>query len=218
MNTCVVIDNPRSWFVPFGRKLVEFFSTLGPSALLESAGDIPTGNEIAFLLSCEKKIPAALLARSRHNIVVHASDLPRGKGMSPLTWQILEGKNVIPISLFEAVEAIDAGPIYLKDSVCFSGTELLGEMQAALGAKILDMCQRFVREYPAIINRAQPQTGVETRYRRRTPEDSRLDPTKSIAEQFDLLRVVDNERYPAFFEWRGRRFLLKIYPAPDTRQ
>jgi methionyl-tRNA formyltransferase len=215
MNTCVVIDSPRSWFMPFAHQLVKFLEGFGSAKLLCAADEIPDGNEIAFILSYEKKVTAPQLALSRHNIVVHASDLPQGKGMSPLTWQILEGKNVIPICLFEAVEAIDAGQIYCKDSVQFVGNELLGELQAVLGAKIIEMCQRFVHAYPAIIQSGQLQTGPESRYRRRNPKDSRLDPAKTIAEQFNLLRVVDNERYPAFFEWQGRRFILKISPAND---
>jgi sialic acid synthase SpsE len=35
------------------------------------------------------------------------------------------------------------------------------------------------------------------------------DPSKTIAEQSDLLRVVDNERYPAFFDMRGKRYVLR---------
>ena len=36
---------------------------------------------------------------------------------------------------------------------------------------------------------------------------------KTIKEQFNLLRVVDNEKYPAFFDYSGTRYLLKIYKA-----
>lgn len=215
MNTCVVVDNPRSWFVPFAQHLVEQLGVFGNANLLRASAEIPAGNEVAFVLSCDKKVPSAILSRSRHNIVVHASDLPHGKGMSPLTWQILEGKDAIPISLFEAVEAFDAGTIYIKDYVRFQGNELLDEMQALLGTKIVEMCDRFMREYPDIVERGRTQSGPESFYRRRTPEDSRLDPNKTIAEQFNLLRVVDNERYPAFFEWKGRKFMLKISPAED---
>jgi len=135
--------------------------------------------------------------------------------MSPLTWQILEGKNEVPISLFEAVEEFDAGQIYLKDSIRFEGNELLDEIRNALGNKIVEMCERFVREYPAIIAQARPQSGPESFYRRRKPEDSRLDPNKTIAEQFNLLRVVDNERYPAFFELKGRKFVIKVHSGSD---
>ena len=49
-----------------------------------------------------------------------------------------------------------------------------------------------------------------TYYRKRKPEDSRLDPTLPLAEQFDLLRVCDPERYPAFFEFRDCEYEIKI--------
>lgn len=199
--------------MPFAIKLVETLRSAWQVHQVVSAEDIPVGNEIAFLLSCERKVPKSVLERSRHNIVVHASDLPEGKGMSPLSWQILEGKNLIPLTLFEAIEAIDAGPFYLKENVSFSGNELLDEMRLALGNKIVEMCTRFVREYPQIIGKAQPQIGPETFYPRRRQEDSRLDAEKTIAAQFNLLRIADNERYPAFFEWKGRVYLLKITAA-----
>jgi methionyl-tRNA formyltransferase len=49
-----------------------------------------------------------------------------------------------------------------------------------------------------------------TFYRKRTPNDSKIDPQKSISSQFDLLRVSDPERYPAFFEHRGHRYKISI--------
>jgi methionyl-tRNA formyltransferase len=51
----------------------------------------------------------------------------------------------------------------------------------------------------------QPPGGGE-RHRLRTPEDSRLDPNRSIADQFNLLRVADPDRYPAFFDLAGCRY------------
>ena len=214
MKFAIVVDNPKSWFVPFALQLGCHLREFGEVAMLPSAGEIQAGNGIAFLLSCESLVPTAVLARSRHNIVVHASELPKGKGMSPLTWQILDGRNVIPLSLFEAEEAMDSGPVYLKESITLQGNELLFEIQPLLGKKIIEMCVKFVECYPAIVSAGVPQVGTPTFYRRRTPKDSRLDPERTLAEQFNLLRVVDNEQYPAFFEWHGRRFTIKIEVAP----
>ena len=163
-----------------------------------------------FCSVVKKKVIPEILRRSRSNIVVHASELPKGKGMSPLTWQILEGKNRIPLTLFEAVEAIDAGPVYLRAYLDFQGNEILHEMQNSLGVKIMEMCETFLNDWPQILSKGIAQTGEPSFYKKRTAEDSRLDPQKSLAEQFNLLRVVDNERYPAFFEWNGRRYNLKI--------
>jgi methionyl-tRNA formyltransferase len=60
------------------------------------------------------------------------------------------------------------------------------------------------------MDQAREQSGDESFYRRRKPEGSRMDPNRTLAEQFELLRVVDNERYPAFFEWRGSMYDLRI--------
>jgi len=210
MKICIVVDNPLSWFVPFAEKLKKNLGQFGTVDLLSDSKDIPHANDVAFLLSCEKKVTSEILHRSRSNIVVHASDLPKGKGMSPLTWQILEGRNRIPITLFEAVEAIDAGPIYLKGYIDFLGNELLHEMQNSVGVKIMEICETFLNDWPQILSKGIAQTGEPSFYKKRTAEDSRLDPQKSLAEQFNLLRVADNERYPAFFDWNGRRYNLKI--------
>lgn len=210
MKISIVVDNTNSWFVHFAERLRDQIQGFGAVSLLQVAGDIPQASDISFLLSCENKVSAAILRRSRCNIVVHASELPRGKGMSPLTWQVLEGRDLIPLTLFEAVPEIDAGPVYLRDAVQLDGTELIGEMRDLIGAKIVKMCAAFVAQWPAILAKAEPQTGQFTFYRRRVSEDCRLDPHKTIAEQFNLLRVSDNERYPAFVEWRGRRYNIKI--------
>lgn len=210
----IVVDNSQSWFVPFAEVLKESLQKHGNVELKESADCIPLENDIAFLLSCERKVPLDILARSRTNIVVHASELPKGKGMSPLTWQILEGKNRIPVTLFEAVEAIDAGKIYLRDHIDLMGSELLPEIHRILGHKIIEMCVGFAASWPANLASGIPQSGEATYYKKRSASDSRLDPSKSIADQFNLLRVVDNEKYPAYFELFGKRYILKIETAP----
>ena len=46
---------------------------------------------------------------------------------------------------------------------------------------------------------------------RRSKKDSELNPKKSILENFNLLRVCDNENYPAFFKYKNEIFYLKIF-------
>lgn len=166
--------------------------------------------EVVFFLGCGQIVPSDILEKNKHNLVVHESDLPWGKGWSPLTWQILEGKNDIPIVLFEAAEKVDSGVIYLKETMHFTGTELVEELRATQADTTFKLCLEFIDNYPDIIDKAVSQEGESSYYRRRTPEDSRLDPDKTIREQFDLLRVVDNKRYPAFFELNGEQYLLKV--------
>ncbi len=65
-----------------------------------------------------------------------------------------------------------------------------------------------------MLEQARPQLGQASHYRRRRPADSELDPQRSLAEQLNVLRVVDNQRYPVFVELQGRRYELLIQAAP----
>jgi hypothetical protein len=86
-------------------------------------------------------------------------------------------------------------------------------MQNVLGDMIIEMCEEFLSKWPAIVSQGCPQAGASSFYRRRISADSEINPKKSISEQFNILRIVDNDKYPAHFEWRGRRYNLKIEPA-----
>ena len=205
----ILVDNPKSWFVLKVKQLQDKIAALGyESTFVERHEDVKPG-DILFLLSCESKYTRLNL--NRHNLVVHASDLPKGKGWSPLTWQVLEGKNVIPVTLFEAAEKIDSGVIYLQDNLQLSGTELIDELRVKLYESIEKLVLRFVAMYPNCVGR--DQMGEESIYKRRRAQDSELDVNKSLAEQFNLLRIVDNDKYPAFFYYKDKKFLLKIIEA-----
>lgn len=180
------------------------------TAMAASLYDQDSDADFCFCLSLGQIVPADFRARFRHTLVVHASDLPKGRGWSPLTWQIIEGQNRIPVTLFEAAERVDSGAIYAQRWIEYQGHELIDELRAALAVATLDLCRWFVDSYPVSAEQARPQQGEESFYPRRRPGDSQLDATKPLAEQFDLLRVVDNQRYPAFFECRGHRYRLSI--------
>lgn len=203
----VVIDNP-SWVLPWCKDLVEQLCASGDTAaLVTRQEEVPEG-AVAFFLGCLRITPPEVLARNRRNLVVHASDLPRGRGFSPLTYQIMEGLNRIPVCLLDAVEAVDSGPVVYREWIDYEGHELVGELRQKLGAMTVELCRRFVEE-PAPPS-GVPQQGEPSIYPRRRPADSALDPEQTIAAQFDLLRTVDNDNYPAYFDLRGHRYVIRI--------
>ena len=172
------------------------------------------GGDLLFLVSCSQIIRDRERALYAATLVVHASDLPRGRGWSPHVWQIIEGASRITVALIEARDPVDTGDVWLKTTFELQGTELLPEINERLFVAEFDLMDRAVREWGSLV--PQPQVGDPGAYRsRRTPEHSRLDPSRTIAEQFDQLRVVDNERYPAFFDHRGARYVLKIERATE---
>ncbi len=211
----IVVDTP-GWFDPFAERLARALNADGDMArCLRDASQIAQC-DVVFYLSCLKLTPPETLARSRRNIVVHASSLPKGRGFSPMPWQILEGAQTVPLTVIEAGEGADEGPVLLRDEITFEGWELHDELRHALGCKVVDMCLAFMRAPEPIEGEAQ--SGETSWYPRRRPADSRLDPYKTIVEQFNLLRICDNERYPAFFELRGHRYALKIEHVGAARE
>ena len=167
------------------------------------------GGDILFLVSCHEIIGAETRDRYRSSLVIHASDLPKGRGWSPHVWQILEGKNAITVTLLEAEDKIDSGSIWATKKLTLEGHELYDEINQALFDTEIELMDYALTNVYDVRPRSQANKGA-TYFPRRTPDDSRLDPFRTLAEQFDLLRVCDATRYPAFFELRGHRYIIRL--------
>lgn len=204
----ILVDN-ESWILPYAKKLETELELMGIDAkLVRCAQEIRDG-WVCFFLGCVRLVKDEYLRRNKHNLVVHESDLPKGRGFAPMTWQILEGKNSIPICLLEAsVGEPDAGDIWLRDVIELNGSELLPVWRNMQGEKTLELCVRFIEKYDSL--KPVKQVGEATYYARRRPCDSEIDINKPLADQLNHLRVVDNERYPAFVNFKGAVYILKI--------
>jgi methionyl-tRNA formyltransferase len=205
-----ILTDKSSWMTKYSMALTETLKSFGHHVTFINSKNELSKGDVAFFLSCFEIIPQKYLSMNKNNIVVHESNLPQGKGWSPMTWQILEGKNDIPVTLFEANKDIDAGDIYMQDVIRLYGNELVEDWREKLGRKTCEMCIQFINNYFSVPH-SQKQYGNSSFYQKRMPKDSELDPNKSIMEQFNLLRVVDNEKYPAFFILKNRKYILKIY-------
>lgn len=209
MDVTILVDDEKSWFIPYARELRKRLEAQGLTAELIHDKNAANGGKISFILSCTRIVGKDFLCKYEHNIVVHASDLPSGKGFAPLKWQILEGKEEIVLTMFEAVEAVDAGPYYLKEKLHFCGTELLDELQAMMAEKIIVMCAAYAAAPDSF--QAIEQSGKESFYAKPTRENDRLDIDKTIRQQFNHLRIADNENFPLWFSYCGQKYYIKIY-------
>lgn len=206
MKVQILVDNKNSWYVPFALSLKEKLKDIVDSvSVIFQHSEVEQG-DVLCLVGCEKIFNKLELNSS--NIVVHESWLPKGKGFSPLSWQILEGKDEIPITLFEAQKEVDAGVIYFQECIKLSGNELNDELKHKQGILTNTLIEKYILSYPNI--KGKEQQGESTFYKRRTPKDSELNINKSIDEQFNLLRIVDNQNYPAYFIKNNVKYILKI--------
>jgi len=209
-----ILTSKNQWFVPYAKELQQ---KLPMAKLYFHHEDIEESFDILFILSYHHIIPKTYLKKNKHNIVIHASALPQGKGWAPMFWQVLEGKNEIPFTMFEAGEGVDDGAIYMQKVLLLNGYELNQELRQKQANFIIEMCLEFVKHYDKY-KVPVPQQGEESFYPKRTAKDSELDISKTVAEQFNLLRIVDNNEYPAFFYKDGRKYILHIEEERDENR
>ena len=210
-----LLSDPGTWLNRYLPELIDALWQRGHAVRwIHHPAQLVAG-DVCFMLSCGRLISPEQLALHRHNLVVHASDLPKGQGWSPMTWQILEGASRIPITLFEAIAELDSGPIYLQQQLHLQGHELVNEWRSLLAQATKELCLEWLDRHHEVVAAAWPQLGEPSRYERRRPIDSQLDPEGTLAEQFNLLRVVDNQNYPAFVRLGGRSFQIHVLGEND---
>ncbi len=211
----VLMDNPVGYLHLYMEELLSAIRERGHDVIyIRDVKEIRKG-DLLFILGCYAILTPEQLSLNKHNLVVHPSKLPEGRGSAALVTKILEGENTVWLTLFEAVEKVDKGDYYYQESITFEGHELSDEIREKQSRKVFAMVLEFLDDYPNI--EAKPQIGEGSFIKRRTAKDSALDMDKTIREQFNLLRIVDNKHYPAYFDHLGHRYKVQIskHPLPQ---
>lgn len=164
--------------------------------------------DFLFLVSCQQIVRKAMRAAYRHCLVLHASALPEGRGMSPHIWQLLQGRDHLTVTLLNAEDMVDSGAIWHQLSFPVARTALADEINRDLFESELALMDWAIEH----CDKTQPyaQKGPSTSYRRRTPADSEIDVNRPLSDYFDLLRVADPMRFPAYFVHRGQKYRVRI--------
>lgn len=127
-------------------------------------------------------------------VVFHMTDLPYGRGGSPLQNLIIRGVTKTKISALKVIEKFDAGPIYSKRNLELQGT---ADDILKRASKII-----FKSMIPEIINTniiPMEQTGEVVIFNRRSPEESVLQEQLTLEQFYDQIRMLDGEGYPKAF-------------------
>jgi methionyl-tRNA formyltransferase len=129
-------------------------------------------------------------------ICFHMTDVPFGRGGSPLQNLIVRGHRSTKLTALRMTAELDAGPVYLKRPLALEGrAEDIFKCAAEL---IYDMISEIVADEP----RPVPQTGDAVTFPRRTPAQSVLPQGGRPSSLYDFIRMLDAPTYPAaFIEW-----------------
>ncbi len=126
-------------------------------------------------------------------ILFHMTDLPFGRGGSPLQNLIKLGFKQTKVSALRVTNKIDAGPIYLKRELDLSGSakEIFSRTSLVIYKMIVEIIEKNIKP--------TPQKGNPFYFKRRTPSQSRIEGIKSIGELYNHIRMLDCEGYPKAF-------------------
>ncbi len=150
-------------------------------------------------------IPPEIHERFRA-VIFHMADVPYGRGGSPLQNLIAHGHRDTKLTALACSAGLDAGPVYLKRDLSLSGT---AEQILQRASDLMEeMIVTIVRDAPEPV----PQSGEPTLFRRRTPDQSEMAAVATMAELYDLIRMLDADGYPHAFTHIGK-FRLEFRDA-----
>lgn len=127
-------------------------------------------------------------------ILFHMTDLPFGRGGSPLQNLIIRGIYETKISAIRIVRELDAGDIYLKRDLNIE----YGTAEEIL-KKASDVIYEMIGEILDKKLTALPQKGAITKFVRRSAEEGDLKDLTTIKKLYDFIRMLDGEGYPKAF-------------------
>ena len=128
-------------------------------------------------------------------VVFHMTDLPFGRGGSPLQNLIVLGKEKTKLSALMVVKELDAGPIYLKKDLSLDGTakEIFIRANSVIESMIIEIIEKDIKPIE--------QKGDIVFFKRRKPSESNISDLKNLKSIYDYIRMLDADGYPnAFIE------------------
>lgn len=131
-------------------------------------------------------------------VVFHMTDLPFGRGGSPLQNLIVRGYTDTKLSAIRCVGELDAGDIYLKRDLSLLGSAEEIFLRAA--DLMLEMMAEIIQKDIVPV----PQKGEAVIFKRRKPEDGDISGLESLPDVFNYIRMLDAEGYPRAFLNIGR--------------
>jgi len=131
-------------------------------------------------------------------VIFHMTDLPYGRGGSPLQNLIVNGHKDTVVTALKCVKQLDAGPVYLKRQLSLFGSA--EEIYLRAGLLIEDMICTIIQERPE----PSEQTGTPVEFKRRTPGQGDWSKAEDLDKVFDHIRMLDADGYPHAFVRIGR--------------
>lgn len=199
-----VLLSEKSWHTPLFEQLRDnteaewFLIDRKENFTLEQLFDIKPDK--IFVPHWSYVIPAKIFNQFEC-IVFHMTDLPFGRGGSPLQNLIKKGYTETMMTAIRVEQGIDTGKVYMKRKLMLHGSATEIFLRAAA------IIERMISEIISTKIEPVEQQGEPVIFKRRTPDESNIGSLKDIHALYDHIRMLDCEGYPvAYLENEHFRF------------
>ncbi|MCY4018846.1 MAG: methionyl-tRNA formyltransferase [Chloroflexi bacterium] len=165
--------------------------------------------DLILMVSWRYLVPASVFQRARLGAYVfHDSLLPKYRGFAPTVWAIRNGEKELGVTLFEAVEDVDAGDIVDQRPVAIGDCDFVADVLKRVTSAYLDIVRDNFSSLLSGNFEKRPQNHEEATYTCKwTPEDGLIDWNDTSRAVFDLIRAT-SQPYPGAFTYLNNRKLM----------
>lgn len=195
----IIIATIKSWNIERAKALQEKYAGIHEIVIYTEKSELTAANVEAFrpdyiLLPHWSYIISDEITKNWSCVVFHMTDLPFGRGGSPLQNLIVRGYKETKISAIKVTAKIDGGPVYMKKPLSLEGSAQ--EIFVRCSDVIFnEMIPRFLEESLEPVE----QTGEPVIFKRRTQKDGEITPDMEMEKIYDYIRMLDAQGYPRAF-------------------
>jgi len=175
---------------------------------------VPDADCVLLSVGFPYVIPRDVYSRFKGAWNIHPTLLPRYRGPTSGAYVLINNEEYSGSTVHLMDDEVDKGPIIAQKKVRLSPFDTIRSMQRKVygiepglileaikkideGGMPLPQDERMASSYPNV----------------RTPDDSELDPTKTLLELVNYIRACDERDYPAFFYYHGQKVYIRLWRA-----
>lgn len=206
----IIIATIKSWNIERAKLLQKKYAGIHEIVIYTEKSELTVENIRAFspdyiLLPHWSYLLPDEITQNWNCVVFHMTDLPYGRGGSPLQNLIVRGHKETKISAIKVTAKVDGGPVYMKKPLSLEGSAQ--EIFVRCSDIIFnEMIPKFLEEQLEPVE----QIGEPVIFKRRTEKDGEITPDMELEKIYDYIRMLDAEGYPrAFMEFGEYRLCFE---------
>lgn len=206
----IIIATIKSWNIERAKALQEKYAGIHEIIVYTQKEEFTVENVKAFapdyiLMPHWSYILPDEITQNWNCVVFHMTDLPYGRGGSPLQNLIVRGHKETKISAIKVTGKLDGGPVYMKKPLSLEGSAQ--EIFIRCSDIIFnEMIPAFLEKKPEPVE----QEGEPVIFKRRTQKDGEITNDMELEKIYDYIRMLDAEGYPrAFMEFGEYRLCFE---------